>query len=234
MDVSEPEHFPLYIPQENIVEIYDHHFGFEEYWKNKIGVNSKIEPVGACATLIWEEYCKRGNKKNISSLSANLLALAIVSNTLNFKATITKERDRQALASLENFITLERNWIANYFNEQTKDILSNIKTAINGDKKIQKIPNLSITVVIGQLELWEAGQFITDHQKEIKKILSDCGEELWFMSCPSISEGINYFYTNNLKIKDLLTSKLEAKFDGDIGKTPRLWMRKEILQRFYS
>ena len=58
VDVSEAKEFPLFVNKEKVVEIYDHHFGFEKFWAH-LGEKAKIEPVGACATLIWEEMRKR-------------------------------------------------------------------------------------------------------------------------------------------------------------------------------
>lgn len=45
MDVSDYHVFSDIVPVETVVEIYDHHFGFEDYWKGRIGDRSKIESV---------------------------------------------------------------------------------------------------------------------------------------------------------------------------------------------
>ena len=58
VDVSEAKELPPFVNKEKVVEIYDHHFGFEKFWAH-LGEKAKIEPVGACATLIWEEMRKR-------------------------------------------------------------------------------------------------------------------------------------------------------------------------------
>ena len=63
MDVSEPEHFEKFIDLDLVSQIFDHHPGFENYWKEKIGNNAVIEPIGAAATLIYREY-KKGNLLN--------------------------------------------------------------------------------------------------------------------------------------------------------------------------
>src|SRR3989344_4504224 len=57
----------------------------------------KTEMVGACATLIWEEYVKRKKSNEISEMSGNLLSTAIISNTLNFNAMVTTDRDKKSL-----------------------------------------------------------------------------------------------------------------------------------------
>ena len=106
VDVSETEQFAHYVKIDRVVEIYDHHFGFEKYWQEKLGDKAKIEAVGACATLIWEEFKKRNPEKKISSLSANLLYTAINSNTLNFRSSVTTERDKKAFEEIKPFTDL--------------------------------------------------------------------------------------------------------------------------------
>ena len=97
VDVSQPNYFAKFVIQEKIVEIYDHHCEFEDYWKEKLHNKAVIDPIGACATLIWEEFVKANLADKISPVSANLLSTAILSNTLNLQAQITSPRDKQAL-----------------------------------------------------------------------------------------------------------------------------------------
>jgi hypothetical protein len=50
------------------------------------------------------------------------------------------------------------------------------------------------------------------------------------MTAPSISEGKNYLFTKSKDIKEVLENKIGAEFEGDIGVTGKLWLRKEILR----
>lgn len=59
VDMSDSNVISSFVPLDKVVEIYDHHFGFEEYWKKRLGDRSKIQPIGAAATLIWEEFKQR-------------------------------------------------------------------------------------------------------------------------------------------------------------------------------
>lgn len=231
MDVSEPSHIAKFVDQKRITEIYDHHFGFEDYWKDKLGDKAKIEHVGACATLIWEEFKSRGLDNQISELSANLLYTAIISNTLNFQASVTHQRDIQAFEELKQHINLSTDWIEQYFTELESGIYKDIKQAIIDDTKIQEFPNLGITFVIGQIELWNSQKFVKDNLQLIKSALEGFDNPHWFLTSPSISEGKNYLYADNPQVKKLLTKILNAKFDGDIGMTSKLWLRKEILRK---
>ncbi len=56
LDLSDKSYFPEFVYENSIVEIIDHHPGFEEYWNNKLGNNSIIELIGSVATIIVEKY----------------------------------------------------------------------------------------------------------------------------------------------------------------------------------
>ncbi len=221
VDVSESSHIASGVGENNIIEIFDHRYGFEDYWKNLLGEQSKIEMVGACATLIWEEYKKENIK--IDSLNANLLILAIVSNTLDLKSSVAVDRDLLAFKELQEFIDLGANWKENYFNEQTKSVEEDPVKAIVEDTK-----GIVSDITFAQIELWDGENFIEKNKEEIKKTLEDIGNKNWMISVPSIKQGVNYIYTESNFLKDLLSQIIEIKFNGDIGITEKLWLRKEI------
>src|SRR6185312_8394536 len=43
MDLSDPADFDPVIQPDRVVEIFDHHVGFEEYWQEKLGQHCHIE-----------------------------------------------------------------------------------------------------------------------------------------------------------------------------------------------
>ncbi len=231
VDISEFAHVAKFVKLENVVEVYDHRFGFGDFWEGKLGSNAHVELVGSCATLIWEEFKKRGFGEKISKLSANLLAISILSNTLNFGASVTTRRDTDAFEELKKYTDLLENWATQYFNEVEENIYSNIEQAITTDTKILDIPGVGFLIAMGQLELWNANHFLAEHKQEVKTALEKIGGQNWFLSIPSISEKKNYIYTQNQKIKDLLVKIIPITFDGDIGVTNKLWMRKEIRKK---
>lgn len=139
MDISDPKYFAVAANAGTITEVYDHHPGFEEYWQGRLGEHSHIELIGACATLIWEEFEKRGKANEISRLSARLLAVAILSNTLNFGAVITDERDRRAFETLWQRSELPNTWIAEYFAEQEAAVAENVTQTIIDDTKVSRL-----------------------------------------------------------------------------------------------
>lgn len=230
VDTTDPHTFPKFVKQEKIVEIYDHHVGFEDYWKQKLGANAKIEMVGACATLIWEEYKKRGMSEKISQTSAKLLYAAIVSNTLNFKATLTSPRDAQAFQEILPIADIPSDWIEKYFIDQEEYIYKNTRQAILDDVKIIEFPNLGTKLTIGQLELWDSKKFVMDYKPLIKEILDNFDHQRWFFNAPCISMGKTYVFTENEEIKSILEKNFGFVFDSGVGEINKLIERKEFVK----
>ena len=229
VDVSEDSQLASFVNREKIIEIYDHHFGFEAFWREKLGAKAKIEEIGACATLIWEEF-KLRNINKISPLAANLLYTAILSNTLNFQASLTTERDRQAFDELKLFVDLPADWIPRYYQDQELQAYLNTQRAVFRDTKIQVIKGIECT--IGQMELWNSKNFIKEKRGEIALVLKSFGKEHWMLISPCISEGRNYIFTKSQALKELLSRSLRIDFFGtDVGVTDKLWIRKEILKK---
>ena len=221
VDVSEPSYIAKVINDNNLIEIFDHRYGFINHYKELLGDKSRIELVGACATLIWEEY-KKDNIK-IDSLNANLLILAIVSNTLDFKSSVTTPRDIKAFEELLELINMPSTWKEDYFTEQAEYIEKNPKLAILEDTK-----NISNEFVFAQIELWNGFDFINNNKEVIKEVLEGLGNPNWMISVPSISEGVNYIYTESEYIKSLLNQIIDIEFNNNVGKINKLWLRKEI------
>lgn len=232
VDVSDPEQIATCAKNKNIVEVFDHHSGFENFWQKRLGEKSHIEFIGACATLIWEEYRKRG--MGISLLSSNLLSVAIVSNTLNFGAQITHQRDHDAFRELQKHHPISQEWIARYFSDQEKDINTDIAHAISNDTKVITDLNLTDSLVIGQLELWDGKDFLNKNTDLIKETLLKHDSPYWFMTIPSLKETKNYIYTENPSVQVMLSEALGVVFQENIGVTDKLWLRKEILKKLYT
>ena len=234
VDISQPEHLANFVKVEKISELFDHHFGFEKVWHQLTKGRIVIEAVGACATLIWEQFKKRNQSEKISTLSANLLCYAIVSNTLNFKAFVTDERDRAAFKEILQYAKLPTNWIESYFKEQEKLVFLNPEKEIINDTQVEKFPKSEEKLIIGQIELWDSRKFIDEHKIDIRKALESFGAQNWFLTSPSISEGKNYIYTESKKVQNLLTKYLDLEFNDNLATTRKLYLRKEIKKILYN
>jgi len=230
VDTTDPHTFPKFVKEEKIIEVYDHHVGYEDKWRNKLGEKAKIEMVGACATLIWEEYKKRGFSEKISQTSAKLLYAAIISNTLNFKAALTSPRDAEAFKELASIADIPRDWVEKYFIDQEEYIYQNTRQAILDDVKIIDFPNLGTKITIGQLELWDSKKFVMDYKPLIKEILDNFGNPRWFFNAPCISMGKTYAFTENDSIREILEKNFGFIFENGVGEANKLIERKEFVK----
>jgi len=93
VDVSNPECFETFVKENDVVEIFDHHHGFEKQWSSRLGGKSHIDFIGSCATLIWEQYVEHYLENSISTTNANLLRTAIITNTLCLKSNLANKCD---------------------------------------------------------------------------------------------------------------------------------------------
>ncbi len=230
VDTTDPHTFPKFVKEEKIIEIYDHHVGYEDYWKEKLGEKAKIEMIGACATLIWEEYKKRGFAEKISQTSAKMLYAAIVSNTLNFKAALTSPRDAKAFEELIPIADMPKDWIEKYFIDQEEYIYQSPRQAVLDDIKIIEFPNLGTKITIGQIELWESRKFVNDYKPLIKEVLDNFDHQKWFFNAPCISMGKTYALSENEEIKSILKEHFNFVFENDVGEANRLIERKEFVK----
>lgn len=235
MDVSHPDYFESFVQLDQVTALYDHHFGHEHFWCARLGDRSQIEPVGACATLIWEAYKIQGYAELIPTVSAQLLYAAIVANTLNFKSHVTTMRDIRAAQDLQPRTNLSKVWVAGYYNEVERSILADFPAAVRHDTKI--IEHNEKQLFLAQIELWNADDLFKSYSREtISQIMESIyPDSAWILSLICIEKGFNYLFSNtNIVENDLakfmkLTSVVAEK-SFSCWKTDRLWLRKEILK----
>lgn len=230
MDTSNITYIQESLDISKIVEIYDHHFGYEKYWQNLLGNRSHVENVGACATLIIEQWQKRLPKIRLSHHSAQLLGWALISNTLNFKSILTTKRDLDSFAYIQTYLSDNPDWIFDYFQDQDRSVDQNPRSAIHWDSKQVHTPYIERDIEIAQLEIWEGETFINKHEATFKAIANDAQGAHWLLTVVSIKDGHNYLYTTSDEVKSVLKDKIGAVFEGDRGTTKTLMLRKEILR----
>lgn len=233
VDVSDPAQLDSIVDMDRIEEVVDHRVGGDSYWREKIGDTGVcIELVGSACTLIYERWKRAGLVKKISKTSARLLMCGILDNTLNFRASITTDRDREAYDVLLKQADLPQDWPRVYFSDCESAIFNNFPTALQNDSKMLIFATFPKQLAVGQVVVWNGSHVISEYGEEIDGVLASMSP-VWFLNIVSISEGCSYFYAHDPSVKSWLAALLGVEFDGSVALASRLWLRKEIfLQDF--
>lgn len=225
-DLSDKKFFDKIVKENKIIEVIDHHLGFEGYWKKKLGSNSKIEFIGSVVTIIFELFEKENLQDKITKDIAYLMMSAILDNTLNFKAKITNYRDIIAYKKLEGIAGSSGNYATEYFLGCQQIIENDLRLAIENDTKIgiesKKLPN-----VVSQLTVWDKNN-ILNNKELIFDSLNNYGNE-WILNLICLKEGKSYIIASN----NLLLQDIQKLLNGSISeyylKCEDVWLRKEII-----
>lgn len=215
------------VAPEKVIEIIDHRQinEAEKFPRAK----TQIELVGAAATLVAEKF-KQENIQ-ISKASALLIYSAIISNTLNFKSSVTTERDKNMAAWLEQFIQAP----VDYWQE-----LFRAKSDLAGNKLAERIEGEFAWFILGnkklgiaQIEIIGAEELIRQRGSEIVSILNklktDLDLDYIFQNTIELEKLRNYLVTDNDATKIILEKVLQVKFDGIVAVREPLIMRKQIV-----
>lgn len=226
LDVSNPEFIDRIVEVENLIEIIDHHTGFENIW-TKQGRKVQIEFVGSVATIIFEKL-ERENKTSILDEDlCRLLAAAILDNTLNLKSNITTERDLRAYARLKAIGKIEKSFEGEYFNSCQKEINENVVLAIERDVKIEKISK-EFPSVFGQLTVYSKEPVF----KELDKIgkFFESFKKPWILNLICLKDGKSYLFSAN-ETKLAIENLFEKKFENNVLTLNKFLLRKEIIKK---
>lgn len=230
LDISIPEVIEKYFPENQILELIDHHPGFEPYWTERLGGKAIIEKIGAVATSIYEWWGECWDYAKMPPAIARLLLAAILDNTLNFNAIITTNRDRIAANHLAEIAgTTVANFAAEYFAAVSETITNSLADSIKNDHKPFHIPKLDLDIECAQLTLWD-GKIIQKRTKGLYHEMNNLGRN-WLCSILSISDQQNYILTNNSDVATYLSRVLGLKALDDWYISDRLWLRKEIFAK---
>lgn len=234
IDISYPDYFDTFVAMDRVEEVIDHHPGFENHWKDRIGDKATIEFIGAACTQVYEKWIAAGLLSKMSQTSARLLVSGILDNTLNFKAHVTTQRDKQAYEALLKIADLPSDWPAIYFSECQQSILSDLPHALGNDVKDIVFTRLvQKPASVGQLVIWDAKEVLASHQSVISKIMRNNGDN-WFVNIVSIDAGKSYFLSDNPVVQQWLAAVLGVHFNGQTAEANRLWLRKEIIKQDLS
>lgn len=227
VDVSDYEHFDPLVVLDRIVEVIDHHPGFEKFWTQKLGHAADIRRIGAAATQVFERWEMSGLLANISEQSAALLVTAILDNTMNFTGQQVTEADARAYGALRRYAKLPVDWPEQYFQECQAMIESDLAAALAADMKRMK-PETGLPHVFAQMTVWDAQALIHQHRQTISEWLAVQGDD-WLLNVISISERRSYFLVEPLISQKKLGDLLRVDCQGGLVVHERSLLRKELV-----
>ena len=231
VDVSDPQFLKSSVSIEKIVEVYDHHAGFEDYWTRYIGDGAHIEFIGAAATLIYREWKKSGLSDQMKLSTAKLLIAAILDNTLNLTSSNTTREDIDVFRALCAHAGVSEEFRASYFSEVQKNIEADLKNALFGDIKTVR-DNPILPPKVAQLCIWRA-ESVLARLDEIYNWFVPFRES-WMINIIDLSENCSYFLCDDVMNQEKISHVVDVCFEAGIAKTNEPYLRKQIIKKTVS
>lgn len=231
LDVSDPEFLKDSVPLDRVVEIYDHHVGFEKYWQKRIGDKSHIEFIGAAATLIYREWKNAGLQDEMTRGTALLLIAAILDNTLNLTSSNTTSEDIEVFRELCAKANVGEEWCAEYFSSVQKSVEADLENALFGDIKTVR-DNSVLPQRVAQLAVWD-GARILEKLPKIRDWFAE-SEDSWMINVIDIKHHNSYFVCDGLKHQKEIERVFNTRFKDGVAKLPVSYLRKEIIKKTIS
>lgn len=228
VDVSDYHHFDPLVVLDQVVEVIDHHPGFENYWAKKLGSAADIRPIGAAATQVFQRWQASGLLGKISEQSAALLATAILDNTLNFTSQMTTAADIDAYADLSLRGKLAKDWPEHYFLECQGAIESDLTNALATDLKRMK-PESNLPRVFAQMTVWDADTLLQKHRPTINRWMAAQGED-WLLNIISIRDRKSCLLAEPLPSQQKLSHLLTLDWIAGMSVLTPSILRKELLK----
>ncbi|WP_205891564.1 DHH family phosphoesterase [Pseudomonas syringae] len=226
VDVSDYHHFDPMVALDRVVEVIDHHPGFEEYWAQTLGADADIRPIGAAATQVFQRWKAAGLLSRMSEQSAALLATAILDNTLNFTGQTTTA-DIDAYAELVPHAKLTEDWPSHYFLECQASIESDISAALAADLKRMK-PESRLPEVFAQMTVWDAEALIEKYRSEICRCMRGQGDD-WLLNVICISQRKSCLLAEPVVSQQRLSRLLPVEWQAGLAVLKPSILRKELL-----
>ncbi|WP_170929402.1 MULTISPECIES: bifunctional oligoribonuclease/PAP phosphatase NrnA [unclassified Pseudomonas] len=227
VDVSDYHHFDPMVALDRVVEVIDHHPGFEEYWSQTLGSAADIRSIGAAATQVFQRWKAAGLLSSISEQSAALLATAILDNTLNFTGQMTTTADIDAYAELVLHAKLTEDWPSHYFLECQASIESDISAALAADLKRMK-PESRLPEVFAQMTVWDAEALIEKYRSEICHWMGGQGDD-WLLNVICISQRKSCLLAEPVVSQQKLSRLLPVEWQAGLAVLKPSILRKELL-----
>lgn len=228
VDTSSTKGIPAIVDPKGVIEIIDHRSGGIEYEAFPYA-KSQVELVGAAATLIAEKYYF--NKVDLSKECAMLFYLAVFSNTLNLKASVTTYRDLRVVKWLEGeYSGCKKSVVESMLDTKTRNILNNLEFALISDSKQIKMGGEYVGVY--QLELNSTEELKPKKIKDIREVMDEENGLDWaFCTIADIRKGRNIIISTGNNRKEKLAKALSAVDKGIYLVTNELLLRKEIVPK---
>lgn len=228
VDTSVVTEQDTHLPIDHVIEIIDHRAMHEaEKFPN---AKAQIELVGSAATLVAERFIE--TCVTPSESSAHLLFGAIASNTVNFKARVTTERDHKMAEWLRSLYPIPEDFITTMFLAKSDLTGDKLRETLMGDFSYRAQGEISLG--IGQLEIVEARELIEGRREELLGIIEVLREAYpqanrIFISAIDVIRGENIFLAPEADVREILGEILGITFDEQfIAHHSGILMRKEI------
>lgn len=231
VDVSDPDFLGTSVPLKQVIAVYDHHVGFEEYWQDQIGAGAHIEFIGAAATLIYRQWVKAGLEKSMSGQTALLLIAAILDNTLNLTSSNTTAEDIAVFKALCQKEGIDDRWCASYFAQVQESVEADLKNALFDDVKtvhhIKALPSK-----VAQLCVWDA-HTILERLPQIRQWFEERTDS-WMLNIIDIKHQCSHFVCDEIHHQKELEKTFDVHFESGVAQTPIPYLRKEIIKTIIS
>lgn len=227
IDASDLNDLEGKIAAEKVVEIIDHRTVNEaDAFPN---AKAHIEPVGAAATLIAEKFIH--NTIDISKGSAILLYGGIVSNTLNFKGSMTTNRDKEAAMWLNQIAKLPEDFWRELFIAKSDLAGKKLTDRIEADFAWFTLGGKKVG--IAEIEMIGAKKLLDERGDEIiqtlEKIKKEMRLDLIFQNTIELEDMKTFVVAYDSGTQELLKKALNVLFVGIVAERPDMIMRKQIV-----
>ncbi|MDP3771404.1 MAG: DHH family phosphoesterase [bacterium] len=228
VDASDP--MDLSFPADRVIEIMDH----RQAHRADAFANAKdiqIELVGSCATLVVERM--RAANVVPTRDTARLLSGAIASNTVNFRAPVTTDRDRVAFAWLTPIAALPVTFVQEMFVAKSDLRGDRLQEALVGDYTVKEFGGHRI--VIFQLEATGVLNVFRARRAELEESMRRvCAEERCeFMCCNGIdlAAATSHVLVIDIESQHVLERALDITFHHGITSFDHIFGRKMMMPR---
>ncbi len=233
VDASDVFGMPSIIRSEDVAEVIDHR---ELHRANELFPHAviQIEKVGSAATQIVEKY--QDACVAIDSWSAILLYGAIYSNTLNFKASITSERDKKAADWLEKQVQIPDGFIYDMFTAKTEAAKKDIRKVLLADYKEFTFGSKKFGIT--QLEVVRLKALMKQCLDTVLCVLRDFQQQhgLYFVFLTSVDleKNFNLFVSHDTHTQSLISRVFDVTFNENVAEKSGVLLRKEIVPLIVS